>query len=128
MGTAYISCYYFNVTSIFTFLGVLSWSICYPVDVIKTRIQTAPTLYTSSLDCLKKTIAYGGYSSLFRGLTPTVIRAFPVNAVTFTLVTWTMRLFEAIEEQHIMKKSERVLEKYADVWYFGEFGMSMGNF
>lgn len=33
-----------------------------------------------------------GYASLFRGLNSAIIRAFPTNAATFAVVTWTYRL------------------------------------
>lgn len=79
--------------------GVVSWIIVYPVDVIKSRFQIdglTSTKYSSSYDCLVKSVKGEGISCLFRGLTPTIIRAFPVNAVTFTVVTWTMTLCSKI--------------------------------
>lgn len=78
--------------------GVISWILCYPVDIIKSRIQVdgmnGSRMYKNSLDCLRKSISVEGYSFLMRGVTPAVIRAFPVNAVCFTVVTWTMRLLD----------------------------------
>ncbi|XP_022917808.2 mitochondrial basic amino acids transporter-like [Onthophagus taurus] len=76
--------------------GVISWIISYPIDVIKSRMQidgmNGINEYKNSMDCLKKTVEQGGYRSLFRGLMPAIIRAFPVNAACFTVVTWTMRV------------------------------------
>lgn len=75
--------------------GVASWTIVYPVDVLKSRYQIdgiTSTKYTSPYDCLLKSVKGEGVSCLFRGLAPTILRAFPVNAVTFTVVTWTMKL------------------------------------
>ncbi|KAJ8940239.1 hypothetical protein NQ318_016695 [Aromia moschata] len=98
--------------------GVASWTATYPIDVIKSRIQvdgSSSSQYTSSLDCLRKTIRSGGVFCLFRGLTPTLIRAFPVNAVTFTVVTWTMRILGGDEITETVKETESILEKYADV-------------
>lgn len=77
--------------------GMVSW-VAYPIDVLKTRMQMdgvdGPVKYRNSLDCLRKCVAQEGYSFMFRGFTPTIIRAFPVNAACFTVVTWTMRICE----------------------------------
>lgn len=74
--------------------GTASWVFTYPVDVVKSRLQ-ADTVgkYTGALDCLEKSLKSEGVTSLFRGLNSTIIRAFPTNAVTFTVVTWTLKLF-----------------------------------
>uniref|UniRef100_A0A1B6M8Q4 Mitochondrial basic amino acids transporter n=2 Tax=Graphocephala atropunctata TaxID=36148 RepID=A0A1B6M8Q4_9HEMI len=72
--------------------GTVSWIFTYPLDVIKSRYQADMGKYTSIIDCLKKSIKDEGVVCLTRGLTPTLIRAFPTNAVTFTVVTWIFRL------------------------------------
>uniref|UniRef100_A0A6P7G0P8 Mitochondrial basic amino acids transporter n=1 Tax=Diabrotica virgifera virgifera TaxID=50390 RepID=A0A6P7G0P8_DIAVI len=73
--------------------GVISWIIPYPLDVLKSKIQVDTSKQFSGVyDCFKQTVNTEGYRSLFRGMTPTLIRAFPVNAVTFFVVTWTMRI------------------------------------
>lgn len=78
--------------------GSASWVISYPIDVIKSRIQAENSNhYTGALDCLKKSVRAEGYTCLFRGLNSTILRAFPTNAATFGVVTWTFRLFG---EQH----------------------------
>ena len=66
--------------------GVLTWLFTYPFDTLKTLIQTHPGENT-----LKQIEAYkllesnneNVISSLFKGVTPTLIRAFLVNAVIF---------------------------------------------
>lgn len=62
--------------------GAMSWTIIYPVDVIKTNIQTgqgsAGILATAA--SLKRKHGWGVFT---RGLGVTVVRAFPVNAVVF---------------------------------------------
>lgn len=75
---------------------MVSWSCIYPIDVIKSRIQldgVTETKYKNSFDCLRKSIKAEGYGCLFRGLSPTLIRAFPVNGCTFVAVTWTLKIF-----------------------------------
>lgn len=75
-----------------------SWMISYPVDVLKTRLQmdgsNGVRAYDGLVDCYKKSVAREGYQFLFRGLMPTLVRAFPVNAACFTVVTWSMRIME----------------------------------
>lgn len=74
--------------------GTASWVVSYPIDVIKSRIQAESTnRYSGALDCLKKSVRAEGYTCLFRGLNSTILRAFPTNAATFAVVTWTFRLF-----------------------------------
>lgn len=75
--------------------GTASWVLTYPVDVIKSRLQADTSgKYSSAMDCFKKSIKSEGATCLFRGLNSTIIRAFPTNAATFTVVTWSLRLFE----------------------------------
>jgi hypothetical protein len=77
------------------FSGTLSWVLTYPIDVVKTRLQVdgkgGAYRYSGFIDCLKKSIRTDGYSVLTRGLTSTILRAFPTNAATFTVVTWVIR-------------------------------------
>lgn len=107
-----------QLIQIILFSGLVSWLIVYPADVLKSRMQIdgiTSTQYTSAYDCLQKTIKSGGVSSLFRGLTPTLIRAFPVNAATFTVVTWTMRICDEAYLKGASQRSERILHKYTEV-------------
>ncbi|CAG9760890.1 unnamed protein product [Ceutorhynchus assimilis] len=95
------------------FAGVVSWTIVYPIDVLKSRFQLNWN-YASSYDCLVQSVKSDGVSCLFRGLSPTLIRAFPVNAVTFTVVTWTMKLLSDVSISIPIKNTEVLLDKYAD--------------
>jgi solute carrier family 25 carnitine/acylcarnitine transporter 20/29 len=59
--------------------GVAMWSIAIPPDVIKSRIQSAPAgTYKGFFDCAGKMVASEGIGSLFKGLGPALLRAFPV--------------------------------------------------
>lgn len=74
--------------------GTASWIISYPLDVIKSRIQAETTgRYSGAIDCLRKSVRTEGYTCLYRGLNSTILRAFPTNAATFAVVTWTFRIF-----------------------------------
>jgi hypothetical protein len=79
--------------------GTLSWVVTYPIDVVKSRLQVdgmgGVYRYTGFMDCLKKSIQAEGYCVMTRGLWSTVLRAFPTNAATFTVVTWVIRWADA---------------------------------
>lgn len=75
--------------------GSVTWAMVYPIDVIKTRIQTSPmeTTKPSHLQVwhVGKSIAQQhGWRYLFRGLNVTLIRAFPVNGIIFPVYEFTL--------------------------------------
>lgn len=75
--------------------GVASWVVNYPVDLVKTRIQLdgangAVRQFSSSWDCFKQLLMEGGIRGLFRGLGPTVVRAFVFNSALFPVVEATV--------------------------------------
>ncbi|KAH9897983.1 mitochondrial carrier [Cubamyces lactineus] len=75
--------------------GIAMWSIAIPPDVIKSRIQSAPTgTYSGFMDCARKTIAVDGVAALWKGLGPAMARAFPANAATFLGVEATKKLMD----------------------------------
>jgi solute carrier family 25 carnitine/acylcarnitine transporter 20/29 len=64
--------------------GMLSWFPLYPVDVVKSRLQSqafAKTgqelLYNGSIDCFRKSLKAEGWSVFTRGLGATMIRGGP---------------------------------------------------
>lgn len=65
--------------------GVVAWVASYPVDLVKTRVQAhgLNPKPPSALRLARDIYAEGGSAAFFRGLSPTIIRAFPVNAATF---------------------------------------------
>jgi solute carrier family 25 carnitine/acylcarnitine transporter 20/29 len=69
--------------------GVLSWGSVIPVDVVKTHIQTDSCLrpserrYRGSLHCAQEILRSQGFGGFTRGGLPLLLRAFPVNAITF---------------------------------------------
>ncbi|KAJ3280500.1 Mitochondrial carrier protein ymc2 [Borealophlyctis nickersoniae] len=77
--------------------GYALWIIIYPVDVIKSKIQTdgfdaATRKYSGIVDCARKTIAQKGISGMYRGFSACMLRAGPVNAATFVAYEMTMNL------------------------------------
>ncbi|XP_038999655.1 mitochondrial arginine transporter BAC2-like [Hibiscus syriacus] len=75
--------------------GVASWVCCYPLDVVKTRLQAqslaSPQKYNGIIDCLQKSVKQEGYSVLWRGLGTAVARAFVVNGAIFSAYEIALR-------------------------------------
>ena len=67
--------------------GCLTWFSIYPIDVIKSVIQTAPLSTPKSQLTMSyvamKLFKTNGIMFFYRGYGVTVLRAFPVNACTF---------------------------------------------
>jgi solute carrier family 25 (mitochondrial carnitine/acylcarnitine transporter), member 20/29 len=75
--------------------GSFTWAIVYPVDLIKSKIQTAPLdtpfrqlrMWNVGRDIVRQ----HGVGFLFRGLGITLVRAFPVNGTIFPVYEFTLR-------------------------------------
>lgn len=77
--------------------GVAMWAIAIPPDVLKSRLQSAPTgTYSGILDCARKTIAADGVGALWKGFGPAMARAFPANAATFLGVEASRKLLNQL--------------------------------
>ncbi|KAI0715851.1 mitochondrial carrier [Fomitopsis betulina] len=68
--------------------GIAYWLACYPLDVVKSRIQLRATPPTGTpvqyiARELKAIVAEGGWVGLFRGLSPSLLRSIPAAASTF---------------------------------------------
>ncbi|KAK4764685.1 hypothetical protein SAY86_025775 [Trapa natans] len=76
--------------------GVASWVCCYPLDVIKTRLQAQSPVagqlkYNGIADCLAKSVRQDGYRVLWRGLGTAIGRAFVVNGAVFSAYEIALR-------------------------------------
>ncbi|KMZ65787.1 Mitochondrial carrier protein [Zostera marina] len=75
--------------------GVTSWICCYPLDVVKSRLQAQSEKggmkYHGVIDCIRKSVREEGHQVLFRGLGTAVGRAFVVNGAIFTAYEIGMR-------------------------------------
>uniref|UniRef100_U5EXE6 Putative mitochondrial carnitine-acylcarnitine carrier protein n=1 Tax=Corethrella appendiculata TaxID=1370023 RepID=U5EXE6_9DIPT len=78
--------------------GTISWICTFPIDTVKSRLQadgvSSKPMYNGVKDCIQKSYKNEGLSFLMKGLGPTLIRAFPMNAVCFLVVSWTLKFFE----------------------------------
>lgn len=74
--------------------GYAMWLSVYPVDFVKSRIQTDDLdnpKYKNVRDVIKKTFKAEGIKGFFKGFTPTILRAAPANAATFYAFELAMR-------------------------------------
>jgi len=82
--------------------GIGYWLCCYPLDLIKSRIQAQsvhekPT-YSSWLHCAQTIIAQGGgYKALYRGFSAAILRTIPASGVTFAAFEMTMNVLNKRE-------------------------------
>ncbi|KAH8511841.1 hypothetical protein H0E87_009134 [Populus deltoides] len=72
--------------------GVAFWSAVLPLDVAKTIIQTSPDKSSTRNPFLILNSIYrrAGLKGCYTGLGPTIVRAFPANAVA--IVTWELAM------------------------------------
>ncbi|KAJ7665734.1 mitochondrial carrier domain-containing protein [Mycena rosella] len=81
--------------------GYALWAIIYPIDMIKSRMQTdgfsAATgqKYKSSIDCVRTVWRTEGIAAFTRGLTPTLIRSPFANGATFLGFEMASRLLNS---------------------------------
>jgi solute carrier family 25 carnitine/acylcarnitine transporter 20/29 len=80
--------------------GPALWVMVYPMDVIKSRLQTdaldkGKRQYQGTLDCARQIFKQSGWKGFFRGLAPTLARAPISNAATFVTYEFAARHLEA---------------------------------
>lgn len=76
--------------------GSLSWLCCYPLDVVKSRLQAqgaggAPPQYHGIMDCIRTSARQEGNKVFWRGLGPSLARAFLVNGAIFSAYELSLR-------------------------------------
>lgn len=80
------------------FAGTFSWMISFPIDVVKSRLQAdgidGERKYKSTVDCIRKSFAAEGWGFFARGIGSTLMRAFPMNAVCFLVVSYVMKFLD----------------------------------
>jgi len=75
--------------------GQIGWFLCCPLDVVKSRLQSDGVTgveFKGIVDCFRKTYHREGIRGFYKGLLPSLVRAFPVNAATFAVVVMITRL------------------------------------
>ncbi|KAF9527341.1 mitochondrial carrier domain-containing protein [Crepidotus variabilis] len=82
--------------------GYALWAIIYPIDMIKSRMQTdgfspgSGQKYKSTLDCVRTVWRTEGIGAFTRGLGPTLIRSPFANGATFLGFEMAMRVLDKL--------------------------------
>lgn len=77
--------------------GCSCWAISYPFDVVKTKMQVdgiTRTKYKNMRHCFGKVYAKYGLYGWYRGFTATMVRAFAVNSITFSVTLLAKNYFK----------------------------------
>lgn len=75
--------------------GCSSWLFTYPIDYVKTVIQSqslSKILYKSATECAIMKYKNHGFKTFFKGFGVTMMRSFPVNGTGFFSFEAMMRL------------------------------------
>ncbi|WWD18264.1 hypothetical protein CI109_102714 [Kwoniella shandongensis] len=73
--------------------GTIAVTLCAPVDVMKSRIQSSTLQGVSSTEIIKRSLRKDGVSVLFRGWLPAWLRMTPTTALTFMFFEQLKKLF-----------------------------------
>lgn len=87
--------HYWQVLVAGVMAGFGLWGSMFPIDTVKSKMQAdnlANKTYSTSMDCVKKTIAAEGQTGLWRGFSAAMYRAIPVNAGIFAAVEGTRQV------------------------------------
>lgn len=77
--------------------GMFLWSVTFPVDVVKSRIQLNDAMPAHGwAACMLHVYRAEGLAALYSGLAPTLVRCVPSSAVLFLVYEYTRRLFDRV--------------------------------
>ena len=73
--------------------GLLFWSVCFPIDVVKSAFQTdeivkSKRVNTSIAGTVRRLYGEGGWRRFYRGFSPCLLRSVPANAI----MCWVQQL------------------------------------
>lgn len=75
--------------------GMIFWTITYPIDVVKSRVQVNST--SESLGLMLMQIARKeGVGALYSGLSPTLLRTIPATATLFATYEYTKKFLHIV--------------------------------
>lgn len=73
--------------------GMVGWSVVFPMDVVKSRMQTSKSTGQSALAVARTIVRQEGVRALYQGVSAAVARAFPANAALLLGFELSHRLF-----------------------------------
>lgn len=70
--------------------GALGASVVYPINVLRTRLQSQgtaihPPVYNGIWDVTRKTLKGEGVKGLYRGITPNLLKVVPAVSITYVV-------------------------------------------
>lgn len=63
--------------------GIAVSFVACPTELVKCRLQATPSLFNGAIDCTRQVVATKGMGGLYTGMSATVIREMPGNALYF---------------------------------------------
>jgi solute carrier family 25 carnitine/acylcarnitine transporter 20/29 len=75
--------------------GVAMWTAVFPLDTVKSRLQSSEKSQSISA-CVKELYGKGGVKAFFPGIGPAMARAVPANAATFVGVELAHKLMDRV--------------------------------
>jgi solute carrier family 25 ornithine transporter 2/15 len=70
--------------------GVTLWTLIFPADVVKSRIQVSK-LNITMIACMKDILRKEGFRALYSGLGATIVRTFPATGALFVAYEYTKK-------------------------------------
>ncbi|KAF3928769.1 Mitoferrin-2 [Orbilia brochopaga] len=80
--------------------GIAMWVSIFPVDTVKSRLQSAEGKPTVG-GVIREIYGKGGVKAFFPGLTPALLRAVPANAATFVGVEWAHKAMRKMFDEEV---------------------------
>lgn len=77
--------------------GVAMWTGVFPLDTVKTKLQTGEKRTSFKRAVQEIYVTRGGLKGFFPGLGPALLRSFPANAATFVGVELTHSIFKEMK-------------------------------
>ena len=89
----------FMTAAIGGFSGAFGASAVYPLNVLRTRLQSQgtvmhPKTYTGIMDVTRQTIQGEGVRGLFRGLTPNLLKVVPAVSITYVVYDKSKKMLD----------------------------------
>lgn len=87
-----------SIAAIGAFSGAFGASLVWPLNMLRTRLQTQgtvahPRTYTGMLDCAQQTMRQDGFRGFFRGIVPNLVKVVPACAITYVVYEQSKRVF-----------------------------------
>lgn len=76
--------------------GMIFWTVIFPADVVKSRVQIATGQSGSTLNVVTTIFRNEGILALYNGLLPTLCRTIPATAVLFATYEYSKKFFHYI--------------------------------